>query len=591
MKLNPSLPALLSIALGLAACTGAGPSSSPGSMSGPGAVTPPAPLDAQACAALQGRSIAARLIGGEAASSLTRGARSAPTSGFGSGDARVSSATWHAASPVSIAPQGPTPAARVNPALPDHCRVLGEIAAVDPKAQPIQFQVNLPARWNGRSVQFGGGGFNGVLINALALVPGQRYDLPAPLALGFVTVGTDSGHQGQPGQPPMSFALNEEMLVNFAHASYPKVRNLSVALMQQAYGRAPERLYFVGSSEGGREGLTMAQRYPFAFDGIFSRVPVIHWTGLQFAGARNGMALMNGGWLNPEEVKLVHEASLAQCDGADGLADGIIANTRACLRSLNLQPMRCRPGESVRCLSAAQAEAVRVLRQPYDFPFALANGLTRYPGWSVGGENTAAFGPTGGWLSWWTGRAAPTVPPLPANGIAWFYGSGALQYFYARDPKADPRSITPQAHAARVREVSALMDSTDPDLSAFHARGGKLIVMEHMADYAQSPLAGLEYTERVRQTLGEARSQQFLRVYAAPGVDHVGSGAPALFDPLGVLTQWVEKGQAPGALAVIDQGLDASLPVLRERPLCEWPRWPAYRGGDASKAASFACTE
>ena len=184
--------------------------------------------------------------------------------GLPSGAASIDSATWMAATPLAVAERGPTPAGRISPATPAFCRVLGRIAPVDPAAPPILFQVNLPASWNGRSVQYGGGGFNGTLINALGLPPAQRFDTPTPLAQGFITVGTDSGHQTRPGEPPQAFALNDEALVNFAHASYKKVRDVSVALARRAYGRAPVKLYFVGSSEGGREGLTMAQRYPDA---------------------------------------------------------------------------------------------------------------------------------------------------------------------------------------------------------------------------------------------------------------------------------------------------------------------------------------
>ena len=513
-----------------------------------------------------------------------------------SGAATITSAEYVDASPLKIAPQGPTPAAMITPAAPAFCKLLGNIANVDPQAQRINFQVNLPAKWNGRSVQFGGGGFNGVLITGLALAPGQRYDLPAPIAQGYATVGTDSGHQNQPNVSQMAFALNDEMLVNFAHASYPKVRNVSVALMQRAYGSAPQKTYFVGSSEGGREGLTMAQRYPNAFDGIFSRVPVIHWTGLQFAGTRNGIASMGDAWLKPAHVKLVHDATLAACDAADGSADRVVSNAAACLKSFDPATLRCAAGANPdTCLNEGQVNAVKTMRTPFTFPYPLANGLTSYPGWGIGGEDTPAFGPTGGWRSWWTGTAAPAIPaaPPPASGIAWFYGSGALQYFYARDPNADPRQITPQSVAARVREVSALMDSTNPDLSAFHARGGKLIVLEYLADYAQSAFAGIQYVESVQQRLGAAKAAEFLRLYTAPGVDHVGTGAPALTDPLGALSNWVEKGAAPSGLTLTEQ--DHKTPaftVARTRPLCEWPAWPKYKGsGDANAAASFECVK
>ncbi len=428
-----------------------------------------------ACAAMNGASIDAATVNAGVP--------------LASGAATVTSAEYVEASAVKIAPQGPTPAAMITPAAPSHCKLLGNIANVDAKAQRINFQVNLPTNWNGRSVQYGGGGFNGTLINGLTLVPAQRYDLPAPLSQGYATVGTDSGHQSPPGTSPMAFALNDEMLANFAHASYPKVRNVSAALMQRAYGRAPQKLYFVGSSEGGREGLTMAQRYPNAFDGIFSRVPVIHWTGLQFAGARNGIASMGDAWLKPAHVKLAHDATLAACDAADGTADRLVSNAAACLKTFDPARLRCAAGAQPRHLPERRADqrgedaALTV-----HVPIPAGERADELSGWGIGGEDTPSFGPTGGWRSWWTGTAAPVVPaaPPPASGIAWFFGAGALQYFYARDPNVDPRTITPQSAAARVREVSALMDSTNPDLSAFHARGGKLIVLEHLADYAQS---------------------------------------------------------------------------------------------------------
>ncbi|MBL8286753.1 MAG: tannase/feruloyl esterase family alpha/beta hydrolase [Rubrivivax sp.] len=508
-----------------------------------------------------------------------------------SGVATVDSATFVAASPLAVAERAPTPAAAITPAMPAHCRLVGRIAPVDPKADPITFQVNLPLQWNGRSVQFGGGGFNGVLITGLALVPGARYDAPAPLAQGYVTVGTDSGHQNKPGVSPMAFALNDEMLLNFAYQAYAKVRNVSVELMKRAYGSEPEYLYFVGSSEGGREGLTMAQRYPAAFNGIFSRVPVVHWTGLMFSFVRNGAASSGDAWLGPAQVKLVHDAVLAACDAADGLADRVVSNTEACRRTFDIASLMCANGSAgANCLSAAQVRAVQTLRSPYRFPFALANGLVEYPGWGIGGEDTAASAPTGGWRAWWTGNAAPAMPPVPANGTQWIYGTGALQHFYARDPKADPRQITPESVASRVQAISAVMDSTSPDLGGFHARGHKLIILEHLSDYAQSPYAGLQYGEAVKRHMGAGRANEFMRVYSAPGVDHVGTGAPALVDMLGALATWVERQEAPINQVLADQNARPPFALLRTRPLCEWPKWTRYKGaGDPNSAASFEC--
>ena len=522
--------------------------------------------------------------------SLAGGTIAASAIGLPSGAATLESALLIAPSAIAVAERGPTPAATITPAAPEYCKVLGKIAPVDPTAPPISFQVNLPTQWNGRSVQYGGGGFNGVLISGLGLVPAARYEQPSPLAQGFVTVGTDSGHQNQPNQPPQAFALNDEALANFAHASYKKVRDVSVELMKRAYGRAPTRLYFAGSSEGGREGLTMAQRYPADFDGIFSRVPVIHWTGLQHAGLRDGLATLGEGWIRPAQVKLVHDAVLAACDAADGVADGLVSDPVGCRSRFDVKQLQCAAGAAAdACLNEAQVRAVQTLHAPLRLDVELANGLREYPGRGPSGENLPSFGPTGGWNAWWLGQAAPAFPPVPANGIGWFYGAGAIQYFYARDPNADLRAYKASNHAARVREVSALMDSTNPDLSAFQARGGKLILLENLADYAQSPYAGIGYHASVVDKLGRAKVDGFFKLYSAPGVDHVGTGGPSNADFLGALVGWVERGQAPAGLQLAEQDAKPPFAVKRSRPLCEWPAVPRYKGGDANAAASFEC--
>jgi feruloyl esterase len=146
------------------------------------------------------------------------------------------------------------------------------------------------------------------------------------------------------------------------------------------------------------------------------------------------------------------------------------------------------------------------------------------------------------------------------------------------------------AVAPRVREVSALMDSTNPDLSAFDARGGKLIVLENLADYAQSPYAGIAYHASVVRRMGRDTVDRFFKLYTAPGVDHVGAGAPGSVDMLAALADWVERGRAPAGLQLVEQDPKPPFAVRRARPLCEWPAWPRWRGGDAASAASFVCT-
>ena len=322
----------------------------------------------------------------------------AALSGEASGAMHVDTAVMVDAKPLTVADGGPTPASRIGPATPQFCRLLGHIDPADPKAPPIRFQLNLPLQWNGRSVQYGGGGFNGVLITGVGLPPAAPFDSASPLARGFATYGTDSGHESKPGEPPQLFAANDEAFVNFAHAAYKKVRDAAVELMTRAYGSKPDRMYYVGSSEGGREGLTMAQRYPADFDGIFARVPVINWTGLQHAGTRAGLASMGEAWIRPAQVKLVHDAVLAACDAQDGVADGLVEDAAGCNARFDPATLLCTAGASGdQCLSEAQVNAARTLHSPYRFSFPLANGITEYPGWGVSGEATRSYGPTGGW--------------------------------------------------------------------------------------------------------------------------------------------------------------------------------------------------
>jgi feruloyl esterase len=219
----------------------------------------------------------------------------------------------------------------------------------------------------------------------------------------------------------------------------------------------------------------------------------------------------------------------------------------------------------------------------------MAHGTGDYPARGPGGEATMSSGPTGGWQAWWTGTAAPAFPPVQANGIAWFYGAGAIQYFYAQDPTADVRRYDPSQHAPRVRQISELMDSTNPDLSTFAARGGKLILLENMADYAQSPWAGIGYHESVVKRMGKPVVDGFFRLLAAPGVDHSGTGGPANADLFPALVAWVEQGKAPSGLVLREQAAKPPFATVRSRPLCTWPQYPRYQGGDPARAESFTC--
>ncbi len=486
---------------------------------------------------------------------------------------------------------GPSPIGG-NAALPARCEVLGQIAPVDPAAPPIRFQVNIPAAdWNGKAVQYGGGGFNGFLTTGLAQLRENAPGEPHPLARGYATFGTDSGHPISPNVPIQAFALNDEALENFAHASYPKVRDVAAEVLRLATGRAPTRVYFYGRSEGGREGLVMAQRYPERYDGVVAGVPVLNWAGLQAFGARGGQMQREGAWLPPDLVRVLHDATLRACDGEDGLEDGVISNQPACRRAFSPRSLLCGGGSNAGCLSEAQVRFLEVHRSPYAYGTALANGVREYPGAPIGGEAQPD-----GMTVWATGPEAPRHPggSPDTQGRAWYYGSGAVAFFFARDAAYDPGRFRMADHAAQVRRISDLMDATDPNLSRFQGRGGRLIIVQSTADYAQSPGAGNAYWESLRARFGDAALDGFARHYAVHGANHSGQAfniatgtmLPAYVDLLAALDAWVERGAAP-----VDPPVQATADGRTTRPLCRYPAYPRFDGrGDPNAAASFACT-
>src|SRR5258708_4969357 len=535
------------------------------------AITGPSAAVAQTgvpCAALAGRTVDPKLIG------------------LASGAAGVTSA--------AIERLPATPAA-AEPSVA-YCKVLGEIAPRDPAAPPIRFEINLPESWNRKAVQYGGGGFNGVLITGLDPLRDALLETPAPVARGFATWGTDSGHDDAKLPEIQAFALNDEALENFAFAAYKKVRDAAVEIARLHYGEAPRRVYFYGGSEGGREGLTVAQRFPADFDGIVSVVPVINWVGLQAAGARNGIALMGPGWLSPAKVKTLHKAVMEACDARDGLTDGIVSRYASCATVFDPRKLRCADGvDSKTCLTDAQIGSVETIRKPYVFPFALANGVTSYPGYNYGGEDQPD-----GMVAWSSGPKPPVYPlPAPAEqSRAWYFVSGASRYFLTGEAKPHPRHSPPETFKARIARISTLMDSTDPDLSRFAARGGKLILKENMSDFAQSPFAGVEYYKSVVAKLGQSTVDQFIRFYVTAGANHGGTGVssvdgaplPRGVDLLDAIDAWADHGTTPDALIQVAQDAKPPFAVTASRPMCRYPAWPRYGGaGSPNEAASFAC--
>jgi feruloyl esterase len=536
---------------------------------GNGAPAVPSPLALQAaCPGMAGNTVRAEQIG------------------LASGSATVSSAVL-------------VPAVTTGPGFAEYCKVQGSIAPLTAGADPIRFQLNLPTTWNEKAVMVGGGGFNGSLIDAVAPLRDAAPGQPQPITQGFATFGTDSGHNAATynATDPAKFALNDEMFLNFAHQSYKKVRDVAHVLMQQYYLRTPSKQYFYGGSEGGREGLTMAQRYPQDFDGIVSVVPVIHWTGLFNGFINYQLPQFSGGAINANKVRVLADYVNAACDALDNSADGVVSNYLVCPSRINLQTLRCPDGVDTgnTCFSDAQLAVLKASYEPTVMPFPLANGLTTYPGRLYGGEVQLGGEGVGRWV---TNGLVPNLPPTAADARGVIYGSSYARYVIARNAGFDIRTWNASNFQARIQEVSALMDATNPDLAAFRARGGKLIIRENSGDWAQSPLAGIQYYQSVVDKLTQPVVDQFVRLYVSPASNHGGAAAslttgtevPTNHDLLSTLDSWVTTGTAPpDALVQVRNSTAAPFTTLATRPMCRYPNYPAYVSGDVTKAQSYHC--
>ena len=279
-----------------------------------------------------------------------------------------------------------------------------------------------------------------------------------------------------------------------------------------------------------------------------------------------------------------------------GPADGIISQYERCSQKFDPAGLRCADGKDTgdSCLSDVQLKALKALHTPFAFDFALTNGVRSYPPYNYGHEDQP-----GAMEDWVTGPKAAEFP-LPApdqQGRQWYYGSGAVRYFFAKDPGYNSLNFDPNKFRARILEISALMDSTNSDLSNFRRHGGRLIIKENGNDFAQSANAGIGYYKSVVARMGQNSVDRFLRLYVTPGANHAGVGVsgtdgspvPNAVDLLGAIDDWVVKGKAPDVLTQKAQGNAAPFGVLGSRPLCRYPLYPHYEGGAPKEAASFVC--
>ncbi|WP_414939194.1 tannase/feruloyl esterase family alpha/beta hydrolase [Amycolatopsis sp. cmx-11-51] len=474
----------------------------------------------------------------------------------------------------------------------EYCSVDAAIRPVDPNAPRIKMQLALPTQWNHSSLMFGGGGYDGTIPNIAGNVPFGPADQPVPLARGYAVFASDSGHQATPGFPPSttldgSFGLNDEAVRNFAGDALKKTRDTAVHLISRRYpGAHPAHSFFAGGSTGGREALAVAQRWPTAFDGVIAVYPAWNAASLDlFFGYETRVLSQPGAFLNPAEQAVLYRGVIDACDRRDGLTDGVVSNPDGC--HYHPWALRCPGGKDTAdtCLSDTQINAVVRLSSPLYWNYRLGSGERGYPGFpflSGAKMSTPLLG---------MGTQAPAHPMPTTAGYGPQFWDQWTRYFVTRDPSFNSLTLDPRAPGEwkqRISDLSQLQDVNNPDLRPFARAGGKLLMLHGAADELVSSRSTAEYFGRVQRTVGRQATDRFARFYVVPGANHVNVGAAfaAGWDSLGALETWTGQGKAPVHPVVTDVNPTAG---QRTRPLCQYPTWPRYTGGDPDNAHSFTC--
>lgn len=556
-------------------------------------------------------------------------------------------------------------AAERSPAM---CVVEGQLLPVDrsPTAFPIRFAAGLPASWNRRSIHQGGGGMNGSVPRfapgagggfpvgppgaapggppggaraggpagglpgaapgagppggARAGGPGGGFPggppggapgggggaPPSDIARGFAVYGSDSGHGND-----SKWALNDEAIQNFGYAQLKKTRDVAEVLIKRMYGTEPRYRYFIGTSQGGREALTVAQRYPADYDGIAANVPVLQLNGLMAGPVEiRRQEIRQENWVPGAKARAIVTEFMRQCDGLDGLNDGLINDYMQCRAIFNVRDdkgpkdpwaaRRC-PGDrdpdpadrtEKACFTSGQIRTLEFIFSSQPFDSAQANGVMAFGMWPPTTEANGLLSDTR-----FLGQEGAAENARAYTSI----GSLGVTGFLLRDTAANPINYrkTPEL-AKRNRQLSEWVDSTNPDLSAFQRRGGKAIVAIGTNDTIASPGAQLDYYASVVKKMGD-RLEGFARLYVLPQRGHglsgnyynysgdgktvPAGGLPSQFDRVALLQKWVENGEAPSMTQLVT-GQNGTSGLM-----CSYPLHPQYVSGDPGQAVSWRCRE
>ncbi len=488
----------------------------------------------------------------------------------------LASATINSAESVPAGSFTP-PNSKAIPNLPAFCRVTG---VLHPSGDSqIGFEVWLPAAgWNGKFQGIGNGGYAGVM---------DYGGLAAAMSRGYAAAATDTGHRGS--GIDASWALGHpEKIVDFGSRAIHETAVKAKQIIGALYNSAPKRSYFSACSTGGRQALMEAQRYPEDYDGIIAGAAANYWTHLMAGFVWNTVATSKqpGSYIPPGKLPAIEAAALAACDALDGVKDGVIDDPTRC--KFDPAILHCPGAETDACLTAPQIEALRMI---YSGPMD-SKGHNLFPGYLPGGET----GP-GGWSAWIAGTN-------PKDSLHYSFGTQFFKNMVYDDAAWDYKTLDAGA-ATRLADskMGPILNSINPDLSRFHARGGKLILYHGWSDTAIAPVNSINYYNSAVAKAGAKEAATFLRLFMVPGMQHCGGGpGPNSFGQSGAaqgdpehslgkaLEQWVEQGVAPDRIVATKFKPGTPLEVARTRPLCRYPEVAKWKGsGSTDDAANFVC--
>jgi Tannase and feruloyl esterase len=479
-----------------------------------------------------------------------------------------------------VGPRHPFTGADMTPfykTLPAFCRIVAHAHPSSDSDIPIEVWMPL-AGWNGKFEGLANGGFAGSI---------DYLSLGASILHGYAAVATDTGHTASAIDAKWALG-HPEKVIDFGHRAIHEMTRIAKLIVPPFYGTAPSHSYFDGCSDGGREALMEAQRYPDDYDGILAGAPANNWTPLLSLGVVVTQALTQtpASFIPPAKIPAISKAVLAACDKLDGVADGILNDPRQC--RFDPASIECKEGEdSNQCLTAPQITALKAIHAGLND----ANGQSIFPGYLPGAED--GFG---GWGLWITG-------PAPAKSLLAFFGIGYYTNMVYEKADWDYKSFALEGGLKAANEKTAdALNATNPDLSAFQKHGGKLILYHGWNDPAIPALNTVNYYQSVIAKMGQANVDSFTRLYMIPGMQHCGGGpGPDAFgedmdstatDPQHniriALENWVGKGTAPTTF-IATKVASGNSPAMT-RPLCPYPQSAKYKGtGDTNSSGNFVC--